>query len=98
MLNAIEYIVSMFPGVAIVNHVQENDEKDKFYAQAEVTLSQDVNHAQLELQGVDSSVHATVLSNAKAGRNAFDISGNGTSPFKVGDTIRVICFEKGEVL
>jgi hypothetical protein len=97
MLNAIEYVVTMFPGVAIVNHVQENDEKDRFYAQAEVILSHDVSHAQLELKGVDSNVHATVLSNAKAGRNAFDISGNGTSPFKVGDTIRVICFEKGEV-
>jgi hypothetical protein len=35
--------------------------------------------------------------NAKAGRNAFDISGNGTSPFKLGDTIKVTCFEKGEV-
>jgi hypothetical protein len=30
-------------------------------------------------------------------RNAFDISGNGASPFRVGDTIRAICFEKGEV-
>jgi hypothetical protein len=87
----------MFPGVAIVNHVQENDEKDRFYAQAEVTLPHDVSHAQLELEGVDSSVHATVLSNAKAGRNAFDISGNGASPLKVGDTIKVICFEKGEI-
>ena len=87
----------MFPGVATVNHVQKNDEKDRFNAQAEVILTQDVNHAQLELQGVDLSVRATVLSNAKAGRNAFDISGNGASPFKVGDTIKVICFEKGEV-
>jgi hypothetical protein len=87
----------MFPGVATVNHVQKNDEKDRFNAQAEVILTQDVNHAQLELQGVDLSVRATVLSNAKAGRNAFDISGNGASAFKVGDTIRVICFKKGEV-
>jgi len=38
-----------------------------------------------------------VLMNAKAGRNAFDISGSGASPFAVGDTMRVICFEKGEV-
>jgi len=68
------------------------------YSQAEVILSQDVNHAQLELQGVDSSVQATVLSNAKAGRNAFDINWNGASPFKVGDTIRVICFEKERFL
>ena len=87
----------MFPSVAIVNHVQENDENDSFYAQAELILAQDVSHAQLELKGVSSSVRATVLMNAKAGRNAFDITGNGTSPFEVGDTISVICFEKGEV-
>jgi hypothetical protein len=87
----------MFPSVAIVNHVQDNDEKDSFYAQAELILAQDVSQAQLELKEVDSSVRATVLMNAKAGRNAFDISGSGGSPFAVGDRIRVICFEKGEV-
>ena len=97
MLKANHYIVSMFPGVAIVNHVQENDQNDKFYAQAELILAQDVSHAQLELEGVNPSVHATVLMNAKAGRNAFDISGNGISPFKLGDMIMVTCFEKGEV-
>ena len=97
MLTTKRYVVSMFPAIAIVNHVQENDEKDMFDAQAELTLPQDVSHAQLGLEGLDFSVHATVLSNAKAGRNAFDISGNGASPFKVGDTIRAICFEKGEV-
>jgi hypothetical protein len=97
MLNTGRYIVSMFPSVAIVNHVQDNDENERFYAQAELILAQDVSQAQLELKDVDSSVHATVLMNAKAGRNAFDISGSGASPFAVGDRIRVICFEKGEV-
>ena len=97
MLNGDRYVVGMFPSVAIINHVQDNDEHDSFYAQAEVILAQDVSQAQLELKDVDSSVHATVLMNAKAGRNAFDISGSGASPFEVGDTIRVICFEKGEV-
>jgi hypothetical protein len=87
----------MFPSVAIVNHVQGNGENGRFYAQAELILTQDVSHAQLELGDVHFSVHATVLINAKPGRNAFDISGNGTSPFKVGDTIEVTCFEKGEV-
>ena len=91
------YLVSMFPSVAVVNHVKENDENDSFYVQAELILLQDVSHAQLELKGVNFSVRATVLINAKAGRNAFDITGNGTSPFEVGDTIGVICFEKGEV-
>jgi hypothetical protein len=87
----------MFPTVAIVNYVQEDDENGKFYAQAELILVQDVSHAQLELKNVGSCVHATLLVNAKAGRNAFDITGNGISPFKVFDTIEVTCFEKGEV-
>jgi hypothetical protein len=87
----------MFPSVAVVIHVHEDNENDRFYAQAELILAQDVSHAQLELKNVSSSVHATLLVNAKAGRNAFDISGNGTSSFKVGDTIEVTCFEKGEV-
>jgi hypothetical protein len=60
-------------------------------------LAQDVSRAELEVENVDASVHATVLMNAKAGRNAFDISGSRLSPFKVGDTIKVICCEKGEV-
>jgi len=97
VIDANRYLVSMFPTVAIVNHVQEDDENDRFYAQAELILTQDVSHAQLELKNVGSSVHATLLVNAKAGRNAFDLSGNGTSPFKLGDTIMVTCFEKGEV-
>ena len=97
MLKVISYILSMFPSVAIVKHVQGNNENDTFYAQAELILAQDISHAQLELEDVDPSVHATVLMNAKAGRNAFDITGNGTSPFEIGDTIRAICFEKGEV-
>ena len=98
MLNANRYLVSMFSTVAVVNHVQEDDENDRFYAQAELILAQDVSHANLELKNVGSSVQATVLMNAKAGRNAFDISGNGTSPFKLSDTISVTCFEKDEVL
>jgi hypothetical protein len=52
MLNANRYIVSMFPSVVIVNHVQEDDENARFYAQAELILAQDVSHAQLELRAL----------------------------------------------
>jgi hypothetical protein len=89
--------VNVFPSVAIVNHVHEDNENDRFYVQAELVLAQDVSQAHIELKSVGSCVQATLLMNAKAGRNAFDIRGNGTSPFKVGDTIEVTCFEKGEV-
>jgi hypothetical protein len=81
----------MFLTVAIVKHVQNDDDYGRFYAQAEVTLTQDVDRADLQLSEVHSSVHAIPLMNAKAGLNTIHISGNGSSPFKVGDTIRVIC-------
>jgi hypothetical protein len=94
MRDASRYAVNVFPSVTIVNHVHEND---RSYAQAELVLAQEVSQAHIELKNVGPCVQATVLMNAKAGKNAFDIRGNGTSPFKVGNTIEVTCFEKGEV-
>jgi hypothetical protein len=86
----------MFLTVAIVKHVQNDDDYNRFYAQAEVTLTEDVDRAELQLSEVRSSVRAIPLMNAKAGLNTIHISGSGHSPFKVGETIRVICFLKGE--
>jgi hypothetical protein len=48
----------MFPTSSIVKHVQKDDDNDRFYAQAEVTLAEDMDHAELQLRDVDSSVHA----------------------------------------
>jgi hypothetical protein len=87
----------MFPTSSIVKHVQKDDDNDRFYAQAEVTLAEDMDHAELQLRDVDSSVYAAPLMNAKAGVNTFHISGNGNSPFKAGATIPVLCFPKGEI-
>ena len=87
----------MFPTFSIVKHVQKDDDHDRFYAQAEVTLTEDMDHAELQLRDVDSSVYAAPLMNAKAGLNTFHISGNGSSPFTVGATIPVLCFPKGEL-
>jgi hypothetical protein len=75
MRDASRYAVNVFPSVAIVNHVHEND---RFYAQAELVLAQEVSQAHIELKSVGPCVQATVLMNAKAGKNAFDIRGNGT--------------------
>jgi hypothetical protein len=52
MLDANRYIVSMFPSVAIVNHVHEDNENNRFYAQAELVFTQDVSQAQIELKNV----------------------------------------------
>ena len=87
----------MFPASSIVTHVQKDDVNDRFYAQAKVTLAEDIDHAELQLRDVDSSVYAAPLMNAKAGVNTFHISGNGNPPFKTGATIPVLCFPKGEI-
>jgi len=84
----------MFPTFAIFTQVQEHHDYNKFYAQAGVTLSEDIDHAELQLKDVDPSVHAAPIMDAKAGPNTFHISGSGFSPFKVGDTIQAVCFPK----
>jgi hypothetical protein len=47
MRDASRYAVNVFPSVAIVNHVHEND---RFYAQAELVLAQEVSQAHIELK------------------------------------------------
>jgi hypothetical protein len=61
----------MFPASSIVKHVQNDDENNRFYAQAEVMLAEDLDHAELQLRDVDSSVYTAPLMNAKAGVNTF---------------------------
>jgi hypothetical protein len=46
----------MFTSVAVVTHVQKSDENNRFYAQAELILAQDVSQARLELEDVNYSV------------------------------------------
>jgi hypothetical protein len=87
----------MFLTVAIVKQVQNDDDYGRFYAQAEVMLTEDVDRAELQLSETGSNFRAIPLMNAKAGLNTFYISGSGNSPFQVGETIRAICFSKGEI-
>ena len=87
----------MLPTLATVTHVQRNVENKRFHAKAEVTLSEDFDQVDLQLKDVDDSVFATSLVNAKAGVHFFFINGEGVPPFKVGDTIRVYCFRRGEM-
>jgi hypothetical protein len=96
-LSPMPTLAIMFPASSIVKQVQNDDENNRFYAQAEVMLAEDLDHAELQLRDLDSSVYAAPLINAKAGVNTFYISGSGNSPFKIGGTIPVICFPKGEI-
>ena len=43
----------MFPASSIVKQVQNDDENNRFYAQAEVMLAEDLDHAELQLRDVD---------------------------------------------
>jgi hypothetical protein len=79
----------MLPTGALVKHVQIDEDYNRFYAEAEVTLTAYVEYAEIHLRDVDPSVHAGPLTDAKVGTNTFHISGIGASPFKVGDKMRV---------
>jgi hypothetical protein len=87
----------MFPTIATIKHVQKDDENNRFYAQAEATFTEDLDHAELNTDDLDDSVHVSPLMNVKAGTHTFDISGNGNPPFQAGDAVRVVCFRKGEM-
>jgi len=87
----------MFPTVAKIKHVQKDDENNRFYAQAKATFTEDLDRAELNTDNFDDSVHVPPSMNVKVGTFTFDNSGNGGPPFKVGDTIRVVCFGKGEM-
>lgn len=67
----------MWPLFAIVKQVDIDYDYCRFYAQAEVTLLDAVDRAELQLKGVNSSVHAAPLFSAPAGVNTFYISGIG---------------------
>jgi hypothetical protein len=83
----------MFPLAALVKHVQIDDDYNRFYAEAEVTLTVQVEYAEIQLTGVDSSVHAGPLRDARVGTHTFHISGIGVSPFKVGETMPIFVLE-----
>jgi hypothetical protein len=91
------HLKGMFPALATVVHVEEDGDNNRFYAKAELIIEEDLDRAELHLPEVVHSVHATVLMNAKTGRNTFNISGKGDFPFAVGDKITVTCFPKGDM-
>jgi hypothetical protein len=84
----------MLPLFALVKVVDIDHDYCRFYAEAEVTLSENVDRAELQLKSVYSTVHAGPLFNARVGQNTFYISGTGASPFKVGETIPIYTFPK----
>ena len=79
----------MLPLLAIITYFDIDHDYRRFYAQAEVILSDAVDRAELRLKSVNSSVHAAPLFSARAGVNTFYISGIGASPFEVGETIPI---------
>ena len=55
----------MFATVAIVKHVETVGGDNRFYAEAEVTLTEDMEHAELQLKDVPSGVRAIPMVHAE---------------------------------
>jgi hypothetical protein len=85
----------MFSAVAIVKHVEESE--GRFYAEAEIVLTEDVDKVNLELDELSPQIpHAEPLISVRAGTYTIGVSGNTPSPFQVDSTIPALCYSKGE--
>jgi hypothetical protein len=86
----------MQPITAKIIHVQ-SEEVDRFYAEAEIIVPENMTHVQLTIDKICPEAHAPTLSDVEAGTHRLPISGPGESPFKVGDSIMARAFERGEL-
>jgi hypothetical protein len=85
----------VFGAVAIVKHVEESE--GRFYAEAEIVLTEDVDKVKLQLGELSPQIpHAEHLVGVRAGTYTIGVSGNAPSPFQVDSTIPVLCYSKGE--
>jgi hypothetical protein len=85
----------VFGAVAIVKHVEESE--GRFYAEAEIVLTEDVDKVKLELDELSPQIpHAEPLLDVRAGTYTIGVSGNAPSPFQVDSTIPALCYSKGD--
>jgi uncharacterized protein YqfB (UPF0267 family) len=87
---------AMQPITAKIIHVQ-SEEGNRFYAEAEIVVPENLTHVQLIIDEICPEAHAPALSDVEAGTHTIPISGAGKSPFKVGDLIMARAFERGEL-
>jgi hypothetical protein len=78
------------PEAAVVTQVVEDAER--FYAKAEITITEPSHKIELDLHGLNPSLEADPLTDVRPGTHILKVSGNSPSPFKKGDQIRVKVF------
>jgi hypothetical protein len=70
---------AMQPSTAKIIHVQ-SEEGNRFYAEAEIVVPENVTHVQLIIDEICPEAHAPTLSDVEAGTHTIPISGAGESP------------------
>ncbi|HEV3210350.1 MAG TPA: hypothetical protein VGY91_08785 [Chthoniobacterales bacterium] len=84
-----------YGAIAIVKHIEESE--GRFYAEADIVLTEDMDKVKLELDELGPQLpHAEPLLDVRADTYTIGVSGNAPSPFQVDSTIPALCFPKGE--
>jgi hypothetical protein len=72
-------------------------EGNRFYAEAEIVVPDNFEHIELFIDNICRKAHAPPLSDVEAGTHRLSISGEGKSPFKLGQSINTRAFQRGEL-
>jgi hypothetical protein len=78
------------PGVAIVTQVVEDAER--FYAKAEIDITENLQKIELDLHGLDPNLHSDPVVDVHPGTHILKVSGNSPCPFQKGDKIPIKVF------
>jgi hypothetical protein len=87
----------MFPTLGTVSQFSFDQCIDRFSAKVEIRVPPNIAHVQLTLEKFGRSAHSPSLIEPEAGAASLGVYGRGHPDIKVGDEIRVMCFEKGEL-
>jgi hypothetical protein len=87
----------MFPTLGTVSQFAFDQSIDRFSAKVEIQVPPNIAHVQLTLEKFGRAAHAPNLIEPEAGPASLGVYGPGHPNIKVGDEIRVMCFEKGEL-
>jgi hypothetical protein len=86
----------MFPQTGYVTRFEQQG--DRFSASVDVELPEDVLHVQLDTEVFGSAAHAAPHGNPSNAESAnISVHGPGHPKIKVGDEVRVMCFQTGDL-
>ena len=87
----------MFSTLGTVSQFAFDQSIDRFSAKVEIQVPPNIAHVQIMLEKFGRAAHAPNLIEPEAGPASLGVYGPGHPDIKVGDEIRVMCFEKGEL-